>query len=71
MVQVHRLRSMDWKPTDVVALTMSIDQYQVAVSHEDTSIEIWNATPGSVGWHCELEILGGDGSIISSFSCVS
>ena len=71
MFQVHRLRSMDWKPTTMVALAMSIDQSQVAFTREDTSIEIWNVAPDFVGWHCELEILGRDGSVISSLSSAS
>ena len=56
MFQVHRLRSMDLKLTTVIALAMSVDQYQVAVAREDASIEIWNASLGSIGWHCELAI---------------
>ena len=71
MFQVHRLRSMDWKPRTVVALAMSIDQSQVVVAHEDASIEIWNASLCSVGFHYELAIPGRDGSIISSLSGVS
>ena len=62
---------MDWKRTAVVALATSIDQSQVLVTCEDASIEIWNASPSSLGWHCELEIPGRNGSVILSLSSVS
>ena len=62
---------MDWKPMAVVEIAKSVDQYQVVVTREDASIEIWNATPSFIGWHYELEILGRDGSVISSLSGVS
>eukprot|EP01018_Ginkgo_biloba_P002516 Gb_23587 [translate_table: standard] len=56
MLEVHRVRSVDWKPTAVVALATSIDESQVAVAREDGSIEIWIVAPGSVGWHCQLHL---------------
>ena len=55
----------------MVALATSIDQSEVLFTREDASIEIWNAPPSSVGWHCELVIPARDGSVISSLSGVS
>uniref|UniRef100_A0A0D6QXE5 Uncharacterized protein n=1 Tax=Araucaria cunninghamii TaxID=56994 RepID=A0A0D6QXE5_ARACU len=57
-MEVHRVRSIDWKPACVVALATSVDGTQVAVAREDGSIEIWKVAPGSVGWHCQLTITG-------------
>lgn len=54
MLKVHRISSIDWKPSAVVALATSADGSQVAAARADGSLEIWLVSPGSVGWHCQL-----------------
>ncbi|XP_073525687.1 uncharacterized protein [Phyllobates terribilis] len=62
MDTVHRISSVDWKPTPVVALTTSSDGSRVAAARQDGTVEIWLVTPGSVGWHCQLTIHGDQNS---------
>ncbi|GER40218.1 transducin family protein / WD-40 repeat family protein [Striga asiatica] len=58
MLKVHRISSVEWKPSAVVALATSADGSQVAAARADGSLEIWLVSPGSVGWHCQLTIHG-------------
>ncbi|KAK6130813.1 hypothetical protein DH2020_035454 [Rehmannia glutinosa] len=57
MLKVHRISSVEWKPSAVVALATSADGSQVAAARADSSLEIWLVSPGSVGWHCQLKVL--------------
>ncbi|KAL6527335.1 hypothetical protein OROGR_016425 [Orobanche gracilis] len=58
MLKVHRISSVEWEPSAVVALATSVDGSQVAAARADGSLEIWLVSPGSVGWHCQLTIHG-------------
>ncbi|KAL8154032.1 hypothetical protein V2J09_011792 [Rumex salicifolius] len=58
MDTVHRIGSVEWNPTPVVALATSSDGSRVAAARQDGTVEIWLVTPGSVGWHCQLTIHG-------------
>ncbi|KAJ7533600.1 hypothetical protein O6H91_13G056600 [Diphasiastrum complanatum] len=71
MLEVHRLRHLEWKPTPVVALAESVDGSSVAAARESGAIEIWNVAPGSVGWHCELTLPGRKDAAISSIAWCS
>ncbi|KAK6116037.1 hypothetical protein DH2020_008306 [Rehmannia glutinosa] len=66
MLKVHRISSVEWKPSAVVALATSADGSQVAAARADSSLEIWLVSPGSVGWHCQLTIHGDPNSRVSS-----
>ncbi|CAA0809060.1 Transducin family protein / WD-40 repeat family protein [Striga hermonthica] len=66
MIKVHRISSVEWKPSAVVALATSADGSQVAAARADGSLEIWLVSPGSVGWHCQLTIHGDPNSRVSS-----
>lgn len=54
MVETYRLRSIDWRPSPVVALATTIDGARVAAVRQDGSLEIWLVSPGAIGWHCQL-----------------
>lgn len=54
MIKVHRIQSVEWNPSTVVALATSADGSQVAAARADGTLEIWLVSPGSVGWHCLL-----------------
>ncbi|MCO5547308.1 hypothetical protein L7F22_000756 [Adiantum nelumboides] len=58
MLELHRYRHVDWKPSPVVALAASVDGTAIAAGRGNGSIEIWSVSPGSVGWHCVLTIPG-------------
>ncbi|KAL7085331.1 hypothetical protein ACP275_14G275900 [Erythranthe tilingii] len=58
MLKVHRINSVEWKPSAVVALATSADGSQVAAARADNSLEIWLVSPGTAGWHCQLRIHG-------------
>ncbi|KAH6781137.1 Transducin family protein / WD-40 repeat family protein [Perilla frutescens var. hirtella] len=66
MLKVHRINSVEWNPSPVVALATSADSSQVAAARADGSLEIWLVSPGSVGWHCQLTIHGDPNSRVSS-----
>ncbi|KAH7423687.1 hypothetical protein KP509_12G068700 [Ceratopteris richardii] len=58
MLELHKYKHVDWKPSPVVALATSVDGTAIAAGRGNGSIEIWVVSPGSVGWHCELTIPG-------------
>ncbi|XP_020548323.1 U3 small nucleolar RNA-associated protein 4 isoform X2 [Sesamum indicum] len=66
MLKVHRISSVEWNPSAVVALATSADSSQVAAARADGSLEIWLVSPGSVGWHRQLTIHGDPNSRVSS-----
>ncbi|CAM6083883.1 unnamed protein product [Calypogeia fissa] len=66
MLEVHRWRQIDWRPSAVVALATSVNGTVVAAARENGAIELWNVAPGSVGWHCLLTIPGKEDAAISS-----
>lgn len=65
MLELHRYKHVDWRPSPVVALAASVDGTVVAAGRGNGSIEIWIVSPGSVGWHCELTIPGKKDASIS------
>ncbi|XP_014505120.1 U3 small nucleolar RNA-associated protein 4 homolog [Vigna radiata var. radiata] len=70
MVETYRLRSIDWRPSPVVALATTIDGARVAAVRQDGSLEIWLVSPGAIGWHCQLTIHGSpDGRVTSLIWC--
>eukprot|EP00271_Cylindrocystis_brebissonii_P004887 TRINITY_DN16808_c0_g1_i1.p1 TRINITY_DN16808_c0_g1~~TRINITY_DN16808_c0_g1_i1.p1 ORF type:complete len:1190 (+),score=220.21 TRINITY_DN16808_c0_g1_i1:223-3792(+) len=66
LMEVHRLRLIDWEPSPVVALAASVDGTAMAAARDDGAIEVWRVAAGSVGWHCELRIPGRKDAAISS-----
>ncbi|XP_024544921.1 WD repeat-containing protein PCN isoform X1 [Selaginella moellendorffii] len=65
MLEIHRLRHLDWIPSAVIALATSPDGAAIAAARDSGAIEVWKAAPGSVGWYCQLTIPGMQGAAIS------
>nr|KYP57092.1 Cirhin [Cajanus cajan] len=63
---VHKISSIDWIPSPVVALATSFDGLRVAAARHDGSLEIWLVSPGSIGWHCQLTIHGNPNGRVTS-----
>ncbi|KAE9588474.1 hypothetical protein Lal_00003033 [Lupinus albus] len=66
MGELYKISSIDWKPSPVLALATSVDGLRVAAARQDGSLEIWLVSPGSIGWHCQLTILGASDKRVSS-----
>ncbi|KAJ1385618.1 WD40/YVTN repeat-like-containing domain superfamily [Sesbania bispinosa] len=66
MGELYKIRSIDWKPSPVIALATSVDGLRFAGSRQDGSMELWIVSPGSIGWHCQLTIHGDPNRRVSS-----